>query len=101
MDFNKNNNTDGGPGWKWSGSKEITLAVIMVIVILIVIAMAIWNYVTLKRRRIENAARRETELDEQRLNAKEKRKKRQAAIDEALVCNVSESMAFSFSTLYS
>ncbi len=57
--------------------------------------------VTLKRRRIENAARRETELDEQRLNAKEKRKKRQAAIDEALVCNVSESMAFSFSTLYS
>jgi hypothetical protein len=32
--------------------------------------------VTLKRRRIENAARRETELGEQRLAAMEKRKNR-------------------------
>ncbi|KAL7503187.1 hypothetical protein ACHAWX_000571 [Stephanocyclus meneghinianus] len=76
---------DNDPTWKWSGSKEITLAIIILIVIIIVIIMAIWNYVSLKRRRAEAIMRREAVIVERRAHAREERKKRRIEIEEALV----------------
>ena len=80
---------DDDPGWKWNGSKEITLATVMLILIVIVAMLAIWNYVTLKRRREEAAVRREVMLVARRAEAKEARGKKKQAMQEALVHSVS------------
>ena len=87
---------DDDPTWTWSGSKEITLTTIILIVIIIVIVMAVWNYVTLKRRRAEATLRREAVLVERRAHAREERKKRRIEIQEALVSCVSVQHDVSF-----
>lgn len=61
----------------------------MLVLIIIVAILAIWNYLTLKRRREEAAVRREVLLIARHAEAKEARRERRGLIQEALISSVS------------